>query len=160
MSELTTFVMPSINRPTVQRAIDSVERTGAFILWREDKNNLGPGELRNRLIKRVKTPWVSFIDDDDTVIEDYVQRLAEEIEKNPEADLIHFKTYFPWGQVLPQWPTVGWGNIGISFSVKTQVAKNFPFKDEPYEDYEFVHRLERMGHNIVFSPYLTYRARH
>lgn len=158
MKQITTFIIPSIGRPTLDRAIKSIG--DAPYLTTIDEERRGPAICRNEMIKEATTPWVSFLDDDDTVTEDYVERLREEVANHPDADLIYFKEYFLWGQIIPKYPHCGWGNIGISFSVRRDVAIEMPFKSERYEDFEFVHRLERAGKKIVFSNYLTYRGRH
>jgi glycosyltransferase involved in cell wall biosynthesis len=159
MKNLTTFIIPTVGRDTLHRAIESAEKQ-APVLSMLDEGREGPSVIRNKLIEEAGTEWVSFLDDDDTVTEDYVRRLAEEIEAHPEAGIIHFKEYFLWGQVFPQWPTVGWGNIGISFSVKRELALKYPFKTEEYEDYKFVERIWRAGYKVQFSNYLVYRGRH
>lgn len=157
----TTFIIPSINRPTLERAIKSVERINQPYLVYHDDERAGAGHARQQLIKHVDTDWVSMLDDDDTITEDYVQRLEEEIAAHPDADLIHFRQYFiNTGQVFPNWPEVAWGNIGISFSVKTKVARQVGYKSEPYEDFEFVKRVKEAGFNVYFSKYLVYRVRH
>lgn len=156
--ELTTFIIPSIRRDTLQRTIDSV-RDAPYLVGYDDKR-IGEGKMRDRLIRKATTPWVSFVDDDDTVTEDYVQRLQEEIEKNPDADLIYFRMYnADSGWLSPQWPVIRFG-IGMCFSVKREVAMEFPFESEPHEDLRFVERLEEAGKKIVFSTYITYKIRH
>lgn len=158
---ITTFIIPSIGRSTINRAVASVEKMAdADYLVGFDDNREGAGATRNRIIADANTEWLSFLDDDDTVTADYTERLMEEIENHPEADIIYFREFFLWGQVIPLWPHAGWGNIGISFSVKRKWALDHPFKSEPYEDYEFIHRLLHAGAKIHFSEYLTYRARH
>lgn len=157
--DLTTFIIPSLNRPTLQRAIDSVKEYPYLV--QIDHQNIGAGFTRQELIKQATTEWVSLLDDDDTVTEDYVQRLQEEIEGHPEADLIHFREYFvQTGELLPYWPNVTWGNVGVSFSVKRELALKYPFMSQPFEDYEFIRRLEDYGCNIFFSKYIVYRVRH
>lgn len=168
--KLTTFIIPSIDRPELQRAIDSVNKTGANYLVEIDKQKIGASAIRNGLIKLANTKWVSFLDDDDTVTEDYVERLHEESLAHPEADVIVFREYFiqdkmEEGNPYPdhfiwQVPVVHWGQIGISFSVKRKVALEHPFLEEPNEDYHFVARLDELGYKIHFSKYLVYRARH
>lgn len=171
MKDITTFVIPSINRPELQRAIDSVNKTGASYLVEIDKNKIGASAIRNGLIKLADTEWVSFLDDDDTVTDDYVERLEEELEKNPYADVVVFREYFI-GELMDgdgakypdhfiwQAPVVHQGQIGISFSVKRDVALKHPFLEEPNEDFHFIERLHKEGYNIHFSPYIVYRARH
>jgi glycosyltransferase involved in cell wall biosynthesis len=160
MKALTTFIIPSINRPTLDRAIASTNQPNFTFLIKIDEERVGEGVIRNELIKQAETEWVSFVDDDDTVTSDYVQRLEEEIAAHPEADVIHFREYFLRGFVLPSWPVVEWGNVCIAYSVKREIAMQYPFQSEPYEDYEFIKRLHEAGKTIYFSNYLTYRERH
>lgn len=158
MDNLTTFVIPSIRRDTVQRAIDSVGDTPYLVGY--DDLHEGEAVIRNRLIEQVETPWVSFLDDDDTITADYVKRLKEEIAAHPEAELIHFRQYFLRGLLIPAWTTVEWGNIGIAYSMKKELALKFPFKSVKHEDWQQVKEIDDAGHNIYFSPYITYLVRH
>lgn len=165
--ELTTFIIPSVDRPTLQRAIDSAAKQAPYLV-QIDKHKIGASAIRNDLIQLAETEWVSFLDDDDTVTDDYVARLEEESRKHPEADVIVFREYFieelmdfPYpDHFIWQAPVVHWGQIGICFSVKREVAIKFPFVKEDNEDFHFVERIERAGHKIHFSKYLVYRARH
>ena len=170
MGDITTFIIPSVDRPTLQRAINSVKKQAPYLV-EIDKFHIGASAIRNGLIKLANTEWVSMLDDDDTVTDDYVQRLREESEKHPEADIIIFREYFIGelmeddGKKYPDhfiWtaPVVHWGQIGIAFSVKREVALKHPFLDEVNEDYHFVARIEEAGHKVHFSKYLVYRARH
>lgn len=170
MGDITTFIIPSIDRPELQRAIDSAKKQAPYLI-EIDKQKIGASAIRNGLIKLANTKWVSMLDDDDTVTDDYVARLQEESDKHPEADVIVFREYFIGelmegeGKKYPDhfiWaaPVVHWGQIGIAFSVKREVAINHPFLDEPNEDFHFVARIEEAGHKIHFSKYIVYRARH
>lgn len=170
MKELTTFIIPSIDRPELQRAIDSAKKQAPYLV-QIDKQRIGASAIRNELIRLANTEWVSMLDDDDTVTDDYVQRLKEESEKHPEADVIVFREYFIGelmdgdGAKYPDhfiWtaPVVHWGQVGIAFSVKRKVAMEHPFIEEPNEDYHFVARLDEAGYKIHFSKYIVYRARH
>lgn len=157
--QLTTFIIPSIDRDTLTRAVLSVEPHPFEVGL--DKQREGAGIIRNRLIEKAKTEWVSMLDDDDTITEDYVQRLEEESKAHPEADVIHFREYFnDTGELLPYWPELTFSNVGVSFSVKRQVAIDNPFEAEPFEDYEFLKRLNDRGYIIHFSKYIVYRVRH
>lgn len=155
---LTTFIISTIRRPTLERALKSVKDLPHLIGY--DDHHEGPGAVRNRLIAQAATLWVSFLDDDDSITEDYVERLQEEIEKTPYADVIHFRQYFLRGHILPSWPIVEWGNVGIAYSIQREVALQFPFRDVKYEDYDQVKRVSDAGKAVVFSPYITYRVRH
>lgn len=155
---LTTFIIPTIGRGTLWRAINSCGDSP--VLVGHDKDRIGEGEIRNRLVKMADTEWVSFLDDDDSVTEDYVDRLTEEVEKNPGADVIIFRQYSLGKQVLPIVDRIVWGNIGCSYSIRTEVAKEFPFKSEPHEDIRLLERITSSSRRIVFSDYMVYRVRH
>lgn len=172
MKDLTTFIIPSIDRPELQRAIDSVRKQAPYLV-EIDKQRIGASAIRNSLIKLADTEWVSMLDDDDTVTEDYVARLKEESEKHPEADVIIFREYFIQelmtsnrgddkypDHFIWQAPVVHWGQFGIAFSVKREAALKHPFLDEENEDFHFIERLDKAGYNIHFSKYMVYRARH
>ncbi len=158
---LTTFIIPSVDRPSLIRAVESAKKTGAEALYQIDYDKRGRSWIRNNLIQQATTPWVSFLDDDDTVYCDYVERLQEEVNAHPEAEVIHFREYFmPTGHLFPTWPVVEWGNVGISFSVKRELALQFPFIEQPYEDFKFVENLHLRGYVVYFSKYVTYKGRH
>lgn len=170
MGDITTFIIPSIDRPTLQRAIDSVRNQAPYLV-EIDKQRIGESAIRNGLIKIADTEWVSFLDDDDTVTDDYVRRLREETDKHPDADVVIFREYFigelmeGLGKYYPdhfiwQAPVLHWGQVGISFSVKREIAMEYPFIDEDNEDYHFLRRIEAAGYKIHFSKYIVYRARH
>ena len=49
------------------------------------------GNVRNYAMQFVNTPWIGFLDDDDIIIPNYIQRCMEEINITPSADVISFK---------------------------------------------------------------------
>jgi hypothetical protein len=156
---ITTFIIPTLGRDTLERAIKSVGDHPYLVM--EDVDKEGAGIMRNRMIEQVETEWVSFLDDDDTVTEDYVDRLEEEILLHPEAHIIHFREYFIRnGHMLPSRNVVEWGNIGICYSIQTEVVKRVPFRAEPFEDFEQVKRAHEAGYHVYFSPFMVYRVRH
>ncbi len=169
MKDITTFIIPSVDRPTLQRAIDSARKQAPYLV-EIDKNKIGASAIRNELIRLADTEWVSMLDDDDTVTDDYVQRLREESAAHPEADLIIFREYFIQEHMSKDnpypdhfiWtaPVVHWGQVGIAFSVKREVAMKYPFLEEPNEDFHFVARIDEANVKIYFSRYMVYRARH
>lgn len=169
MSNLTTFIIPSIDRPTLQRAIDSCNNQANYLV-EIDLQGIGASAIRNNLIRLANTEWVSMLDDDDTVTEDYVRRLHEESQKHPEAGIIIFREYFIQelmgdnnkypDHFIWQAPVVHWGQFGIAFSVKRDIAIKYPFLEEPNEDFHFVSRIDQAGIKIHFSKYLVYRGRH
>ncbi len=167
MDDITTFIIPSIDRPTLKRAIDSCIMQAPYLL-EIDHQRIGEAAIRNGLIKYALTEWVSFLDDDDTVTSDYVARLREEIQKHPDAEVIIFREYFI-GELMnsemedhfiPVEPEIRWGNVGISYSIRKDVALKHPFMEQNHEDLHHLKDLENAGVKIVFSKYITYRVRH
>lgn len=127
----------------------------------KDPHRSGAGIARNRAIQRVKTDWVGFVDDDDALTPDYYEKFKKTLKDFPDADVIVFRAQYPDGRVLPKVPQVIWGNVPISFSVRTRLAKHYPFvkesnEFEKNEDYLMLKTLEENGHKIVFSPHVTY----
>ena len=68
----------------VQRAIASVEdqteSAEAIVIY--DKNGRGPGWARNQGVSLVKTEYVVFLDADDELMPDFVERTLKAVEKN------------------------------------------------------------------------------
>jgi glycosyltransferase involved in cell wall biosynthesis len=114
---LVTFIIPSINRPTLRRALDSIAaqtnvafravlimdgcKAPEFVssyTWLQTitlPSRVGTrnyaGEVRNIGIREVTTEWIAFLDDDDTIAPSYVNSLAEEIRRRPGADAVIFR---------------------------------------------------------------------
>ncbi len=158
MDKITTFIIPSLHRPTLSRTIKSVGEEPYLVRFDDLKE--GAGITRNKLIQQAKTEWVSMLDDDDTIVPQYVACLEKEIAEHPDADVIMFKAYFQHGVIIPAWPEVAFSNIPISFSVRREVALEHPFENVPFEDYEFIKKLNDLGKKIIFSKYLTYLVRY
>ena len=55
-----------------------------------DNKSFGISEKRNELMKLARGSHLAWIDDDDDVTDNYVDRLTETIEKNPDVDVISF----------------------------------------------------------------------
>jgi hypothetical protein len=158
MKPITTFIIPSVRRDTLQRAIDSIGDNPYLVGF--DDDHIGQSLIKNQLIAQVTTEWVSFLDDDDIILPNYVAALKHEIERHPTADIVHFKQYFTHtGQLFPALQVVKWGCIGVGFSVRRSVILEYPFQNEKHEDLHVVERIIAGGHIIYFSPELTYIMR-
>jgi len=118
------------------------------------------GFVRNIGMQFVTTPWIGFIDDDDTITPSYVQHLIHEINITPYADAISFKMICN-GTIVPpiNYPHITKDMIGISFAIKTSLLKEVAFKQSAIEDFELLNDLQKLQKTIVLSPFITYLVR-
>lgn len=169
----TTFIIPTIGRPTLNRAVRSALETSARVLVVADDRNIqlethpslsivytptplrSGGLSRNYGVKLAETPWVSFLDDDDAVTPDYVERLEE----CPSCDVVIFRMQHPRLGLVPKIPMIAFGNVGISFSARTHWMERICFPAERPQDFHILRGLEDAGARIHFSPHLTYHVR-
>ena len=119
------------------------------------------GRVRNYGIDHVETPWISFVDDDDTITPDYVSRLKEVQENN---DVVVFKMDHPQLGILPPGDSHELinGQVGISYSVRKSFLDtyNLRFINSGIEDYELLMALQFHKARFHFSPCVTYKVRH
>src|SRR5689334_8494548 len=77
---LATFVIPVAkhHESFVERAINSVRKQTikSGIVTAVDDDGIGAGAMRNLLVQTVQTPFVVFLDADDEVMPDFVERMA------------------------------------------------------------------------------------
>jgi len=66
------------------------DRQDVEIISIMDNKSFGISEKRNELLKLARGSHLAWIDDDDDVADNYVDRLTETIEKNPNVDVISF----------------------------------------------------------------------
>ena len=119
------------------------------------------GQIRNIGMSMVTTPWIGFVDDDDVILPNYIEKLMEESSTLSNADLISFRM-IDIEQLVP--PPFCQGilpnQIGISFAIKTYLFKQgFLFKQSEMEDYHFVKDVHRAKKIIVLSSHITYLTR-
>lgn len=77
---MITVVIPTIPGREKQliRALASVDAQTmrpATVLIEADVNREGPAAVRNRMLAKVTTEWVAFLDDDDELYPDHLRRL-------------------------------------------------------------------------------------
>lgn len=121
----------------------------------------GAGPVRNSCIARATTEWVAFVDDDDIVTNDYVEKLASEA---GDADAVSFRMmYWHWTWLPPVTATVDnftHGSIGISFAARRSVFDKCQFTRGRGEDFRMLRDIRDKGFGLKISPYLTYLVRH
>lgn len=168
MLEITVCI-PTIlqRRSKLRQAVTSVaiqNYPASAISIAYDLKGEGSAATRNRALKAVQTPWVAFLDDDDTFLPHHLEVLATAAEKY-NADVIYGlpRVIGPTGQPVPRhWQ---WGGheefdpellkqhsyITVSSLVRTDFAKDagFTFKNagngESYDDHGFYLNLLKLG---------------
>jgi glycosyltransferase involved in cell wall biosynthesis len=116
------------------------------------------GTVRNIAMNLVVTPWIGFVDDDDILLPEYVEKLVEEINITPNCDSIVFHMEVE-NQIIPnkECREIRNGQIGISFAIRsTLISDGFIFIQSDNEDFNMMNRINMSGKTIVISPYLTY----
>jgi glycosyltransferase involved in cell wall biosynthesis len=187
MENKITFIIPSLNRPTISRSVESlltqtnpnwtciiiydgvdgvefnderikclkIKKTGSI-------NSSGGGEsglVRNFGIEESKTEWVGFLDDDDTLHQDYVKDLFE---KYSEYDFVVWRMVYTNGVILPPPNSndLSNGNVGISFCFKNKFGNLLFGSNNSVEDYEMIVKLKSLTSNFIVAPEVYYNIRH
>jgi glycosyltransferase involved in cell wall biosynthesis len=183
---MITFIIPSINRETIKRSVDSLikqtnKNWNAIIIYDGvdgvDFNDerivikkikkLGgnsqthgmSGLVRNEGIKLVKTEWIGFLDDDDTLHEDYVKTLFE---KYSDKDFVIWRMVYKNGLIIPRLSSnnITFGNVGISFCYKNKFNNLLFNNNRDGEDYDFIISLMSKSLNYVITPEIYYNVNH
>lgn len=183
---LITFIIPTIGRLTLKRTLDSLKKLNnknwrAIVIFDGVDSNVieeddrikiikhekkigdgynGAGNVRNYSYQFVETPWVGFVDDDDTLNEYYIDHLEKEIERK-DIDVLIFRMIYENGQILPKPGDIDFKKeeVGISFCLKTDLAKEFLFTPNQFEDYNLLNKLRENKKKIGISEYIAYNVR-
>ncbi len=126
------------------------------------KNNAGLVRnygLNYIINNNIKSKYIGFLDDDDTLHPNYINNLCNE-EKNFEFDCIIFRMMFPNYKIVPHQLTnkIQRCNVGISFALKYDIIYNnkYRFINNAFEDYIFLIILKKDKKKILLSKYINY----
>lgn len=181
-----TFIVPTIGRDTLPRALESLyamhvpDRWIAYVVFdglepthvssdprvytvplQERHGAAGcAGHVRNLAMDHVHTPWMAFLDDDDCVRPRYILQWMEELRRTPSVDVVVFRMQMPDGRILPPKDSVRLeeGKVGISFAMRTATRARFPTQGL-VEDYQLLRELNEHGWRMVLSPAVVYDVR-
>jgi glycosyltransferase involved in cell wall biosynthesis len=126
------------------------------------------GELRNVGMEFVKTEWIGFVDDDDTLRPEYIEHLLNHAKEYPSAQLVLFRmcNYFPDRDITRVIPALTVESIilndaGISFAFRRRIFQDLHYKLIPSnaEDFLFLERLYNERMPILLSEWCTYKVR-
>jgi glycosyltransferase involved in cell wall biosynthesis len=187
MENKITFIIPSLNRPTIKRTIDSLinqssSNCRAIVIYDgvygetfnderiktikiEKTGIIGPhngqsGLVRNEGIKLTETEWIGFLDDDDTLHIDYVKTLFEKYSDN---DFVVWRMVYENGLVLPPFilNDLKFAQVGISFCYKKTIFKELVFQqNRDGEDFDLLMELKRKSNKFIITPEVMYNVRH
>jgi glycosyltransferase involved in cell wall biosynthesis len=125
----------------------------------KDKNSAGL--VRNIGIEKIKTDWIGFVDDDDTLSAYYVTRLKEELIRSHKLECVIFRMIYTSIMPLPHQYDFFCNFVGISFCYKMDLFREgYKFVPGSGEDYDLLNRLRNDDKKILISPYVTYKVRH
>jgi glycosyltransferase involved in cell wall biosynthesis len=129
----------------------------------------GAGHVRNYGINHATTEWVAFVDDDDAITQDYVERFLEETQNN-NCDLIifrmttiHHNEHYIYLTLMPSPYAEDFkkNDVGISFAVKKTIFDSgIVFESVDCEDYVFLEKVRQNNNTIIISPYVLYLIRY
>lgn len=186
MNDKITFIIPSINRPTLQRSINSlINQTNpnweCIVIYDgvdgkdfEDKrikvikspkiglvgpNNGQSGLVRNIGLKECQTSWIGFLDDDDTLDSNYVDTLYK---KYNNYDFVVWRMIYDTGLILPPMSLnkLIFSTVGISFCFKNKFKDLFFDRNRDGEDFDFLMKLQSSTSNFIITPEIFYKVRH
>lgn len=140
---------------------DANDRITTICIPKAGRRTNSAGAVRNAGIAKVDTPWIGFVDDDDVVTPDYVEKFEDSLSSNP--DVIIFRMQTEKGPVFPPAgaKTFSHSRVGISFALKTSLCNTEGFLFEPsrWEDYNLLDALRKAKKTILMSPHITYIVR-
>jgi len=130
-------------------SIYEIEKTAGIINQASDVRNIG--------LKHVKTKWVAFVDDDDTIDENYVKYFFEQ-EKIFNFDLFIYRMIDHNFKIFPSLISKDLipCDVGISFICKKNIFKKIKFVNSHCEDYDFLHLVKKHNYLILISNQIKY----
>lgn len=144
LKELSNQINPQIDGKPVEWLIDPRPR------------NITTGQKRNDLIRQASGAWVCHVDDDDVISKNYVSKILEALQQNPDVVTFEGDMYTD-GRFTANWVIKlgeNWearGNIYYRFPnhlsvIRKSIAKQIPFPNiTMQEDYQWAVKLRDSG---------------
>ena len=182
--EYITFIIPSIGRNSLLNTIDSLKNQNnnnwkAIIIFDGCKSILNENyinnqisfheiektncvinqasDVRNYALQFVESNWIAFLDDDDTISNDYVDYFLNQ--KNIfNFDLFIYRMI---NQDLKIFPSLLSRDlipcdVGISFIAKKDIFNKIKFENSHCEDYDFLNLVKKNNYLILISNTIKY----
>jgi glycosyltransferase involved in cell wall biosynthesis len=128
-----------------------IEKTDGIINQASDVRKMGIEKINNDF------QWIGFLDDDDTLANDYVEYFLNEV-KVIHLDVYVYRMINKEQQIFPSLKSkdIQPCDIGISFIVHKNVFQNIQFKNSHCEDYDFLKKAYEQKKIIMFSSSIKY----
>lgn len=183
-SDFITFIIPSIGRDSLKNTVKSIINQNnnnwkAIIIFDGCKNILNSNEINSKIscyeiektscvinqasdvrnygLKFVDTEWIAFLDDDDTISNDYVDYFFK------QKNIFNFDlfVYRMINQDLKIFPSLLSKDlipcdVGISFILKKKIFEKIKFENSHCEDYDFLNLVKKNNYLILISNTIKY----
>ena len=184
---LITFIIPTIGRSTLPKTLDSlINQTNpnwkAIVIFDGVSSTIQPKDPRIRIIESPKlgqgtnnaglvrnygitfadTEWLAFVDDDDSVANNYVEIFIKELCAYPLVDIVLFRMEHYHGIIFPSLSTETFyhNHVGISFAIKKKIFdEGHIFIPSNAEDFYYLDGARNKKYKIMISPHVTYFVR-
>lgn len=149
-----SFIIPSINRETLHRTIDSIE------IWSGDEiivefdipKSVGWGNAqRNKGIGRATTDYLAFIDDDDYYVVGHRQIMENAIKENIGKPNL-FRIKYPSGMILWKTKEIIPGNVSTQMILipnKKEMLSEF-WKKRNMGDFIFIDQWKWLDQEVIW----------
>ena len=147
------------------------------VLAERDDGGQSLGAKRNALIQRARGRFVAFVDDDDDVSDDYINKICEAICRREDIDCIGIKGIITFCAATRENSLIQSNTRIISSSghfyfrppyhlnpIRRAIALKFPFRKVSYsEDVDWALRVQRAGvlqrEEFIDTPVYFYKSR-
>lgn len=128
-----------------------IEKTNGIINQASDVRKIGIEKINNDY------QWIGFLDDDDTIANDYVEYFLNEV-KVIQLDVYVYRMINKEQQIFPSLKSkdIQPCDIGISFIVHKNVFQDIQFENSHCEDYDFLKKVYDQKKLIMFSSCIKY----
>ena len=128
-----------------------IEKTDGIINQASDVRKMGIEKINNDF------QWIGFLDDDDTLANDYVEYFLNEV-KVIHLDVYVYRMINKEQQIFPSLKSkdIQPCDIGISFIVHKNVFNDIEFENSHCEDYDFLKKVYDKRKLIIFSSCIKY----
>lgn len=170
-----TFIIPSVRKATLEYAVESVI-SQTYPNWNaivcgdgtpvpafEDErvvsiiapHRASASATRQYAIKYASEDWCVFLDDDDWIMPDYLEKFLPFLDN---SDII-ISRMMNYGWEIPRDNELIHGSVGISFAVRTEILRKYPMPPPPSEDYAYLVWMRDLGYRLSFTEYTGYYVR-